>query len=104
MPATIPATEADILAALETVLDPEVGINIVDLGLIYRVALGDEGVLVRMTMTSPSCPMSETVLADVRDALAAALPSSVTARVELVFDPPWDASRMSARARALLGV
>lgn len=104
MPVTNPPTEAAIFAALDSVIDPEVGINIVDLGLIYRVTANEDVIHVVMTMTSPACPMSEIVLDDVREALAPLLAPACRLDVELVFDPPWDASRMSAAARARLGV
>ncbi len=88
-----------ILAALRGVIDPEVGMNIVDLGLVYRVDIGAAGVAVDMTMTSPACPMGDMMIDEVKAALAALLPAGTRADVELVWSPPWDPSRMSEAAR-----
>lgn len=90
--------------ALRAVIDPEVGVNIVDLGLVYEIADDAGGVLVRMTMTSPACPMKEIIEDDVRAALAPALGGAPVA-VEWVWEPPWDPSMMSGAARLkLLGL
>lgn len=94
---------ADVMQALETVLDPELDLDIVSLGLVYGVDLRADGsVGVTLTMTTPACPLSEQIISDVEEALHAhASPSRV--EVELVWDPPWTPERMSERAKQELG-
>ena len=94
----------DVLAALKAVIDPELGINIVDLGLVYRAERIGEVVAVRMTMTTPSCPLGEMLLEEVREALQQRFPHAAQVSVELVWDPPWSAELMSLAARHQLGV
>lgn len=89
--------------ALRKVVDPEVGMNIVDLGLVYAITRDAGGVSVDITMTSPACPMGESILAEAEYELEAVLPTNVPVAVNLVWDPPWTAARMSARAREILG-
>jgi len=93
----MPASRDDIINALKTVYDPEIPVNIWDLGLVYDIAIKDDAVVITMTFTSPTCPMMEELLQQVRDVAAAA--AGVPVRVELVWDPPWDLSRMSDAAR-----
>lgn len=88
---------------LRRVVDPEVGMNIVDLGLVYGVNVQAEGVAVTMTMTSPACPMGDMILDEVRAELAAALPAGAAVTVDLVWQPPWTPARMSARSKAHFG-
>lgn len=94
----------DILAALKAVVDPELGINIVDLGLVYRAERIGDVVAVRMTMTTPSCPLGEMLLEEVRAALHERFPQAAEVSVELVWDPPWSSDLMSLAARQQLGV
>ena len=94
----------DILAALRAVVDPELGINIVDLGLVYRAERFGDVIAVRMTMTTPSCPLGEMLLDEVRAVLQRQFPQAAEVSVELVWDPPWSAELMSQTARAQLGV
>jgi metal-sulfur cluster biosynthetic enzyme len=94
----------DILAALKAVVDPELGINIVDLGLVYRAERFGDVIAVRMTMTTPSCPLGEMLLDEVRAALQREFPQAADVSVELVWDPPWSAELMSRAARAQLGI
>ena len=98
--------EEMIWKALKTVRDPEIPVNIVDLGLIYAAAASDvEGgkrIDVRMTLTAPGCSMSDVIKAEVERKLAA-LPQVRAVKVEVVFDPPWDKSRMSEAAKLHLG-
>jgi metal-sulfur cluster biosynthetic enzyme len=94
----------DILIALKGVIDPELGINIVDLGLIYRAARVADGIEVVMTMTTPACPLGEMLLEEVKAVLRDRFPQAADPSVELVWDPPWSADRMSAEARRQLGV
>ena len=90
-------------AALRDVIDPEVGINIVDLSLIYGVAVAAEQVRVDMTMTSPACPMGDMLLDEVEAALKRILPKGWTFEIELVWEPPWSPALMSETAREQLG-
>ena len=87
---------------LRQVIDPEVGANIVDMGLIYDVTIGADNIQIRMTMTSPACPMGEMILDDVRTVLADELPGW-PAEVALVWEPPWNPSMMSERTRQNFG-
>ena len=104
--AAAPFHEDLIWKALKTVRDPEIPVNIVDLGLIYAAAAADvEGgkrIEVRMTLTAPGCSMSDVIKAEVERKLAA-LPEVREVKVEIVFDPPWDKSRMSEAAKLHLG-
>jgi len=106
---TAPATfrEEMIWQQLKTVRDPEIPVNIVDLGLIYaaEVSQGENGgkrIAVRMTLTAPGCAMSDVIKAEVERKLAG-LPEVKEVRVEVVFDPPWDRSKMSEAAKLQLG-
>lgn len=89
--------------ALRTVVDPEVGINIVDLGLVYGIEVTPGEVKITLTMTSPACPMSDLVIADVEDAVRQRVSEEVQVNVDLVWSPPWDPSKMSDKARSTLG-
>lgn len=91
-------TRDDIVAALKTVYDPEIPVNIWDLGLIYDIDIQDVQVVLQMTFTSPTCPMMEELLEQVRQ-VAQNVTGDVPVRVDLVWDPPWDLSRMSDQAR-----
>lgn len=101
-------TEPLVWDTLKTVFDPELPVNIVDLGLIYSCAIkalpeGGRTIEVRMALTSPGCSMSDVLKADVERKLSQ-LPGVAQARVEVVFDPPWNPSRMSEEARLKLGM
>jgi metal-sulfur cluster biosynthetic enzyme len=92
---------------LKTVRDPEIPVNIVDLGLIYEaesrdVDGGGKSIAVRMTLTAPGCAMSDVIKAEVERKLAG-LPEVREVKVDVVFDPPWDKSRMSEAAKLQLG-
>ena len=91
-------TKEDIITALKTVYDPEIPVNVWDMGLIYNIDITDNAVVLQMTFTSPTCPMMEELLAQVRDAVQAVV-GDVMVRVDLVWNPPWDLSRMSDAAR-----
>ena len=95
--------EQQVRGVLRQVIDPEVGMNIVDLGLVYGVELGDAGVKVQLTMTSAACPMAEMIVDDAYGQLAAALPAETPVEVELVWEPPWTPERMSELARSMFG-
>lgn len=88
---------------LRQVVDPEVGVNIVDLGLIYRIDIAPQRLLIEMTMTSPACPMGEMIMDDAYAALAAGLPADCVPEIVLVWEPPWAPSMMNERSRQNLG-
>lgn len=96
-------TEEQLRAALKTVVDPEVGLNIVDLGLIYGIEVAAAGVTVRLTMTSPACPMGDLVLEEARAALEPLLPAPLALDLQLVWEPPWSPALMAPGAKAALG-
>ncbi|HBP26688.1 MAG: metal-sulfur cluster assembly factor [Pseudomonadota bacterium] len=91
-------TRDDIVAALKTVFDPEIPVNIWDMGLVYDIAIDDASVVIKMTFTSPTCPMMEELLEQVRDVVQR-VTGDVPVRVDLVWTPAWDLSRMSDAAR-----
>ena len=95
--------ETAALDALRQVIDPEVGYNIVDLGLVYSVAVENEIAKVKMTLTTPGCPMHDSIAGGVKNALLN-LEGIADAEVELVWEPPWHPSMMSEAARVALGV
>lgn len=97
------ALRQGIAAALRTVFDPEVGLSIVELGLVYAVRVEASQCAVEMTMTSAACPMGDLIVADVERALAAVLPAELPPRVALVWEPPWTPERMSDSARRAMG-
>ena len=93
-----------IIAALSTIRDPEIPMDIYNLGLIYGVDVKAGGqVNIRMTLTAPNCPVAESLPAEVERKVRA-VPGVKNLKVEIVFDPPWDKSRMSPEARMLLGL
>ncbi|MBB1572966.1 MAG: SUF system Fe-S cluster assembly protein [Bacteroidia bacterium] len=96
--------ESDIVVELRTVFDPEVPVNVYDLGLIYDVDVQDDGkVDITMTLTAPNCPVADDVVQEVKTAVGSV--EGVTGvEVNLVFDPPWDQSRMSEEAKLDLGL
>lgn len=91
-------TRDDIVAALKTVFDPEIPVNIWDMGLVYDIVIDDASVVIKMTFTSPTCPMMEELLEQVRDVVQR-VTGDVPVRVDLVWTPAWDLSRMSDAAR-----
>ncbi|MDI6869095.1 MAG: iron-sulfur cluster assembly protein [Coprothermobacterota bacterium] len=90
-------TKEEILAALKDVYDPEIPINIVDLGLIYDVQTEDEKVHIKLTLTAPGCPLSELLSSEVRERLLQ-LEGVKEASVEVVWDPPWTPERINKEA------
>lgn len=97
------AISEDVLAALRHVVDPEVGIDIVELGLVYEVRRQDGDVHVVMTMTTAACPLGESLTEEVKTAIRQRVPGVTSVSVDLVWEPPWQPSMMSARAREQLG-
>jgi metal-sulfur cluster biosynthetic enzyme len=94
---------APVLGALKRVIDPEVALNIVDIGLVYGVRVDDATVHVRMTMTTQACPVADALLDDVFVELAAVFGDSRDVDVELVWEPPWSPVRLSDGARRSMG-
>ncbi|WP_432720968.1 metal-sulfur cluster assembly factor [Jeongeupia wiesaeckerbachi] len=99
----MPITTGQILAALADVIDPEVGEDIVAIGLIYDVAIGDAAITVTMTMTSAACPMGDLIIDEVRNVLAAVAPEDTGIRIDLVWEPAWTPGRMSPALRQRFG-
>jgi len=96
--------EANIIEALQTVFDPEIPANIWEIGLIYGIKVDPLGAVgIRMTLTSPNCPAAGSLPAEVRDK-AQAIPGVTAAKVDVVWDPPWDQTRMSEAAKLELGM
>lgn len=93
---------ARALEALRDVIDPEVGLNIVDLGLVYGLDLEGANIHARLTMTTPACPLGEQIVRDAEDRLRA-VEGVGEVSVELVWEPLWTPERMSAEARETLG-
>ncbi|CAM3092191.1 MIP18 family-like domain-containing protein [Sphingomonas antarctica] len=92
-----------VLAALQDIFDPEIPVNIYDLGLIYGVEIDSGHVIVNMTLTTPNCPVAETMPAEV-EIRVGAVPGVGIVDVNLVWDPPWDPSKMTDEARLELGM
>jgi FeS assembly SUF system protein len=94
---------ARVLDSLKTVYDPEIPVNIYELGLVYDLQVSGEGdVLVKMTLTAPNCPVAESLPNQVRQRILA-VDGVTAAKVEIVFEPPWDRSKMSEAAKLALG-
>jgi metal-sulfur cluster biosynthetic enzyme len=89
--------------ALKKVLDPEIQVSIVDLGLIYDVSVNDAKVSVKMTLTTPGCPMSRFIARQAQEAVSA-LEGVEDAEVELVWDPPWTPDRITPEGKKILGL
>ncbi|MFA7269127.1 MAG: metal-sulfur cluster assembly factor [Sterolibacterium sp.] len=99
----IPPTVETVRSALLQVIDPEAGMNIVDLGLVYRIELIGGKVIVEMTMTSPACPMGDMLMEQVEEAISKVVDSGTQPDIRLVWSPPWDPSLMSEKARQHFG-
>jgi len=94
----------DVIAALKTVYDPEIPSDIYELGLVYKIDIADDRkVKVEMTLTTPNCPSAQELPTMVENAVAS-VPGVGEVKVEIVWDPPWDPSRMSDEARAVLNM
>lgn len=88
----------DVINVLKNIYDPEIPVNIWDLGLIYNITIDEREVVITMTFTSPTCPMMEELLNQVRSEVENVADGRIV-KVELVWNPPWDLSRMSEKAR-----
>ncbi len=108
-PSAIPPDELarltdDIVAALKTVYDPEIPVDIYELGLIYKVDIDDDrNVAIDMTLTAPGCPVAGDMPVWVENAVGS-VPGIQSAKAKIVFDPPWDHSRMSEEARMAMNM
>ena len=91
----------DIIGALKTVYDPEIPVDIWELGLVYSIEIKKNEVVITMTFTSPTCPLMEEILAQVKNTVSS-VAQGMPVRVELVWDPPWNVSMMSDAARVEL--
>jgi FeS assembly SUF system protein len=97
-------TEEALIAAISNVYDPEIPVNIYELGLIYTIDINDDGrVKVEMTLTAPACPSAQELPVQVQDAVMS-VPGVIDCEVETVWDPPWDPSRMTEEARLQLNM
>ncbi len=92
-----------IREALRQVEDPEAGMNIVDLGLVYLIEVDADAIRVDMTMTTAACPMADMMMGQARDAIAAIVPPPVAVDIRLVWDPPWTPDKMTGVAREHFG-
>jgi FeS assembly SUF system protein len=103
-PQDILKIEQDIIAGLKGVFDPEIPVNVYDMGLIYSVDFEPDGVAhISMTLTAPNCPVADSLVEDVRAAVAAVSGVS-SVDVQLTFDPPWDKSMLTDEAKLELGL
>lgn len=99
-----PPSEDAIISACASVYDPEIPVNIYELGLVYAIETADDGrVKVEMTLTAPNCPSAQELPEQVRDAVLL-VPGVSACDVEVVWEPPWDPSRMSEEARLSLNM
>jgi metal-sulfur cluster biosynthetic enzyme len=92
-----------IARALQSVVDPELALSIVDVGLVYGVTVRDDRVHVLVTMTSVACPVTETIVEEIEAELQRVVRAPMAIDVELVWEPPWSAARMSAAGKAFMG-
>ncbi len=96
--------EAEVIEALRTCFDPEIPVNIYEMGLIYDTKIDPDGIVtIQMTLTSPSCPAAQALPAEV-EAKVKAVSGVAEVKVDLVWDPPWDPSKMTEAARLQLGM
>jgi len=101
---TDPVCEEDLLHPLATMIDPELGMNIVELGMVRMAAWRNGDIEVALTPTSPSCPLTHMLIHDAEDALRQRFPDAGAIRIELVWDPPWTVDRLKESARRQLGL
>ncbi len=96
-------TEDQVREALRQVIDPEIGLNVVDLGLVYGIAIDGAAVRVQLTMTSPACPLGRQICDSAHDAIVRAGAGADRVAVDLVWDPPWKPEMMSEDAKRRFG-
>lgn len=97
------ALRGPAIAALRRVVDPEVAMTIVDVGLVYGIDVTPETLHVLLTMTSAACPVADVIMDDAQAELEAVVPAGMAVDIALVWEPPWTTDRMSARAKAFMG-
>jgi FeS assembly SUF system protein len=96
--------ETEIVQVLKNIYDPEIPVNIYDLGLIYGIEVDDDhNVQITMTLTAPNCPVADSLLVDVQEKVKA-IDGVRDAKIHLTFDPPWDESNLSDEAKLELGL
>ena len=100
---SLPLDDEAVRDALRSVDDPEAGMNIVDLGLIYEIAVAPARVTVEMTMTTQACPMTDMIMAQARAAIEGGAAPGTESDLRLVWDPPWTPDKMSGMAREFFG-
>ena len=93
----------DVVLALKTVFDPEIPVDIYELGLIYEIDIQEKKVSVKMTLTAPNCPMADQVMQEVQEGVES-VPGVTKCTIELTFEPQWDRSMLSEEARVELGL
>jgi len=103
MPAKSKLSDTSVLEVLKTCFDPEIPVNIVDLGLIYGIEIKNGNVSIRMTLTALGCPLSSFINEDIQRKVSA-IKGVKKVSINVVWDPPWSADRMSKEAREMLGV
>ncbi len=96
-------TKEDVINVLKTVLDPEIGLDVINLGLVYEIKIENDEIYLKMTMTTPGCPLTAWILADAENRLRS-LPGVKDVKIDLVWDPPWSVDMISEEARKLLGL
>ena len=97
--------EVEVIGVLKTIYDPEIPVNIYDLGLIYNIDISEENdIQVDMTLTSPACPVAETLPPMIEQAIKLQIPETKMSEVQVVWEPPWDQSKMSESAQLELGM
>jgi metal-sulfur cluster biosynthetic enzyme len=96
-------TIADVRAAMKTIYDPEIGINVIDLGLVYDVQIKDAVVSVSLTLMNPGCPLSQVIETGIRTVVCN-LPGIKDCIIQLVWHPPWNPSMISEEGRQFLGI
>ena len=97
------ALRAPILQALRSVIDPEVAMNILDVGLVYRITVDERKLHLQVTMTSAACPVADVILEDIESALEHEMPPEIQIEVEVVWEPPWTSDNMSDEAKRFMG-
>ena len=95
--------ELKVIDALQTCYDPEIPVNIYELGLVYGIEINDSGVRIKMTLTAPSCPVAQSLPIEVEKKIGA-IEGVKSAQVEVVWDPPWSPDKMSEGAKLQLGM
>jgi len=98
-----PELQPAVASALRAVVDPEMALSILDVGLVHRVSIADGKCHVAVTMTSVACPAAEVILTDIETELDRVMPENMAIEVELVWEPAWTPARMSPAAKAFMG-